>query len=117
MDSSRKKANPQNARAFIQATLKGYAYSVDNPDEACDLLIAGSNGALLNTDLVKASQKALVEGHFLRSENGAIGTIDPAKAEAIGTFLFDHGILLDANGTALTEKPDFSAYYTNSLLD
>lgn len=110
-------ANPQNARAFIQATLKGYAHSVDNPDEACDLLIAGSNGALLNTDLVKASQKALVEGHFLRSENGAIGTIDPAKAEAIGTFLFDHGILLDANGTALTEKPDFSAYYTNSLLD
>jgi len=110
-------ANPQNARAFIQATLKGYAHSVDNPDEACDLLIAGSNGALLNTDLVKASQKALVEGHFLRSENGAIGTIDPAKAEAIGTFLFDHGILLDANGTALTEKPDFSAYYTNGLLD
>jgi len=60
--------------------------------------------------------KALVEGHFLKGENGAIGTIDPAKAEAIGTFLFDHGILLDANGAALEEKPDFSAYYTNDLL-
>ncbi len=109
-------ANPQNARAFIQATLKGYAYSVDNPDEASDLLIAGSNGALLNTDLVKASQKALVEGHFLKSEAGAIGTIDPAKAQAIGAFLFDHGILVDANGVALKEKPDFSTYYTNDLL-
>lgn len=109
-------ANPENARAFIQATLKGFAYSVDNPDEACDLLIAGSNGALLNTELVKASQKALVEGHFLKGDNGAIGIIDPAKAEAIGTFLFDHGILLDANGAALKEKPDFSSYYTNDLL-
>ena len=109
-------ANPQNAGAFIQATLKGYAYSVDNPDEACDLLIAGSNGALLNTELVKASQKALVEGHFLKSTDGAIGLIDPAKAEAIGAFLFDHGILLDANGAALKEKPDFSTYYTNDLL-
>lgn len=109
-------ANSQSARAFIQATLKGYAYSVDSPDEACDLLIAGSNGALLNTELVKASQRALVDGRFLKSENGAIGTIDPAKANAIGAFLFDHGILLDANGVALKEKPDFSTYYTNDLL-
>lgn len=109
------KASPDQARAFIQATLQGYAYSVDHPDEACDLLISGSNGALLNTALVKASQKALVEGHFLKSEKGAIGTIDPALAEGIGKFLFDRGILVDANGAALKEKPDFSTYYTNAL--
>jgi ABC-type nitrate/sulfonate/bicarbonate transport system substrate-binding protein len=109
------KASPEKARAFIQATLQGYAYSVDHPDEACDLLISGSNGALLNTALVKASQKALVEGHFLKSEKGAIGTIDPALAEGIGKFLFDHTILVDANGAALKEKPDFSTYYTNAL--
>jgi ABC-type nitrate/sulfonate/bicarbonate transport system substrate-binding protein len=110
------KANPDQARAFIQATRQGYAYSVDHPDEACDLLISGSNGALLNTELVKASQKALIDGHFLKSESGAIGTVDPAKAEAIGAFLVEHGILLDANGAALKEKPDFTAYYTNDLL-
>jgi ABC-type nitrate/sulfonate/bicarbonate transport system substrate-binding protein len=110
------KANPDRARAFIQATRQGYAYSVDHPDEACDLLISGSNGALLNTELVKASQKALIDGHFLKSENGAIGTVDPTKAEAIGAFLIEHGILLDANGAALKEKPDFTTYYTNDLL-
>lgn len=109
-------ANPEHARAFIQATRQGYAYSVDHPDEACDLLISGSDGALLNAELVKASQKALIEGHFLKSETGAIGTIDPAKADAIGGFLVEHGILVDANGTALKEKPDFSTYYTNELL-
>ncbi|WP_454852324.1 ABC transporter substrate-binding protein [Rhizobium binxianense] len=110
------KASPEQARAFIQATRQGYAYSVDHLDEACDLLISGSNGALLNTELVKASQKALIDGHFLKSENGAIGTVDPAKAEAIGAFLVEHGILLDANGAALKEKPDFTTYYTNDLL-
>ncbi|PDV88057.1 myristoyl transferase [Rhizobium sp. H4] len=106
----------EHARAFIQATLQGYAYSVDHPDEACELLISNSNGALMNTELVKASQKALIDGHFLKSEAGVIGTIDPAKADAIGTFLLENGILVDANGAALKEKPDFSTYYTNELL-
>ncbi|MBY4632234.1 ABC transporter substrate-binding protein [Rhizobium croatiense] len=106
----------EHARAFIQATRQGYAYSVDHPDEACDLLISNSNGALMNTELVKASQKALIDGHFLKSEAGVIGTIDPAKADAIGAFLLENGILVDANGAALKEKPDFSTYYTNELL-
>lgn len=110
-------ASREHARAFIQATRKGYAYSVDHPDEACDLLISGSNGALMNTELVKASQKALIEGHFLKSEAGVIGTLDPAKAGAIGGFLVENGILVDANGAALKENPDFSTYYTNELLD
>lgn len=110
-------ASREHARAFIQATRKGYAYSVDHPDEACDLLISGSNGALMNTELVKASQKALIEGHFLKSEAGVIGKLDPAKAEALGSFLMENGILVDANGAALKEKPDFSTYYTNELLD
>ena len=110
-------ASREHARAFIQATRKGYAYSVDHPDEACELLISGSNGALMNTELVKASQKALIEGHFLKSEAGVIGKLDPAKAEGLGGFLMENGILVDANGAALKEKPDFSTYYTNELLD
>ncbi|MBX4971147.1 ABC-type nitrate/sulfonate/bicarbonate transport system substrate-binding protein [Rhizobium binae] len=108
-------ASREQARAFIQATRQGYAYSVDHPEEACDLLISNSNGALMNTELVKASQKALIDGHFLKSEAGVIGTIDPAKADAIGGFLLENGILLDANGATLKEKPDFSSYYTNEL--
>ncbi|MGO7888888.1 ABC transporter substrate-binding protein, partial [Rhizobium ruizarguesonis] len=40
-------ASREHASAFIQATRKGYAYYVDHPDEACDLLISGSNGALM----------------------------------------------------------------------
>ncbi len=46
-----------------------------------------------------------------------IGKLDPAKAEGLGGFLMENGILVDANGAALKEKPDFSTYYTNELLD
>ena len=36
---------------------------------------------------------------------------------AIGTFLFDAGILKDGNGAPVTAKPDFTAYYSNDYLD
>jgi len=55
-----------------------------------------------------------VEGHYLRTSDGVLGTFDPAKMAVIGAFMFEAGMLKDANGTALTAAPDFSAYYTNA---
>ena len=72
---------------------------------------------MLSTDaLIHASMKVLVDGQYLRGGDGAIGTIDPAKVEAIGGFLFGAGILRDRNGDALAEKPDFSTWFTNEYL-
>jgi ABC-type nitrate/sulfonate/bicarbonate transport system substrate-binding protein len=107
--------NPEAAKAFIQATKRGFDYSVDHPDESADLLIAGANGALTNTDLVKASLKELIAGHYLKTTDGKSGVIDPAKTLALGDFLFAHGILLDGQGVILKDKPDFGTYYTNAL--
>jgi ABC-type nitrate/sulfonate/bicarbonate transport system substrate-binding protein len=107
---------PDTASAFLAATLKGYAYAADHPDEAADLLIAVNPDALTDKELVHASLKALVEGHYLRDEKGEIGTINPAKNAAIGDYLFANGILKDGNGAALTAKPDFAAYISNDYL-
>ena len=52
----------------------------------------------------------------MKSEAGAIGTIDKAKVEAMGGYLFASGILLDGNGKALKERPDFEGYFTNEFL-
>jgi hypothetical protein len=60
--------------------------------------------------------QALVEGSYLKGEDGAVGTIDPAKVEAIGSFLFEAGILRDADGDVLAGKPDFSAWVANEYL-
>ena len=109
-------ANPKAASAFIEATLRGYQFAVDHPQEAGDLLIASNKDALTDPALIHASLKMLVDGHFLRSQSGVIGTIDKAKIEAMGAYLFTAGILRDADGKALKERPDFEGYFSNACL-
>ncbi len=108
--------HPDTAAAFISASRRGYAYAVEHPDEAADILVAANADTLLDRDFVRASLQALIDGHYLQTEEGAIGTIDPDKMEAMGSFLFEAGLLKDGNGAAVAEKPDFSTYYTNELL-
>ncbi|MFO1209243.1 MAG: ABC transporter substrate-binding protein [Amaricoccus sp.] len=109
-------AHPDTARAFLAATQRGYAYAAEHPDEAADILTGATAGMLANVALVRASMAALVEGHYLKGEDGAVGTIDPAKVEAMGGFLFDAGILQDGDGTILATKPDFGTWFTNEYL-
>ncbi|UCI24777.1 ABC transporter substrate-binding protein [Mesorhizobium sp. B2-8-5] len=109
-------ANPKAAAAFVKATRRGYAFAVDQALEAGELLIAANRDTLANPALIDASLKALNDGHFLKSANGAIGTMDKAKMEAMGGYLFASGILLDGNGKALKEKPDIEAYFSNGFL-
>ncbi|TGT18444.1 myristoyl transferase, partial [Mesorhizobium sp. M3A.F.Ca.ET.174.01.1.1] len=89
---------------------------VDHAKEAGELLVAANKATLTNPALIDASLKALNDGHFLKSTAGAIGTMDKAKMEAMGGYLFASGILLDGNGKALTTRPDFSAYFSNEFL-
>ena len=53
--------DPEAARAFLEATARGYVYAAENPEEAADMLIKGDNtGSLAEAEeLVKASQKFL----------------------------------------------------------
>lgn len=108
--------NAETARAFIGASRRGYDYAIAHPDEATEILVAANADVLLDRDFVRASLQALIDGHYLKAENGAIGTIDPAKMDAMGTFLFDAGILTDGNGAPVAAKPDFTTYYSNDYL-
>lgn len=109
-------ANPELAAAFVQATRRGYQFAIDHAGEAAALLIAANKDALTNPALIDASLKALIDGHFLRGKGGAIGIMDPAKMAAIGSYLFGAGILRDAEAKALTQRPDFSSYFSNAYL-
>ncbi len=108
--------NPETARAFLEATRRGYAFAAENPDEAAEILIEATEGMLSNPELVRASMAALVEGDYLRAEDGTVGLIDPLKVEAIGAFLYEAGVLRDQDGEVLDEKPDFSTWFTNDVL-
>ena len=107
-------ANPEAAAAFIAATKRGYAFAADHPEAAADIIIAANADVLTDRALITASLKALVDGHYLRTSDGVLGTFDPAKMAAIGAFMFDAGMLKDGNGNPLTTAPDFSAYYSNA---
>lgn len=109
-------ANPKPAAAFVQATRRGYQFAVDHPEDAAALLIAANKDALTNPALIHASLKALIDGHYLRSQSGAIGTMDPAKMGAIGGYLFASGILRDADGKLVAQRPDFGSYFRNDYL-
>lgn len=109
-------ANAGTAGAFVQAAQRGYAFAADNADAAADILIAETNGMLSNPELVHASMKALVEGGFLRDAGEPVGLIDADLINGITGFLFEAGILRDANGDALTEMPDVSDWTTNAYL-
>lgn len=109
-------ANAEAAAAFVEATRRGYQYAVENPAEAADILIAANSDVLTDPALIRASLKALIDGHYLRTPDGIIGTIDAAKIEAMGDYLFASGILRDADGDVVTERPDFSTYFTNDYL-
>jgi ABC-type nitrate/sulfonate/bicarbonate transport system substrate-binding protein len=109
-------ANPDTAAAFVKASRRGYAFAVENSDEAATILVDGNKDMLSDPAFIRASLKALVDGHYLARPDGTVGEIDPKKMEAIGEFLFSSAILRDANGEALTSKPDFTGYYTNEYL-
>lgn len=109
-------ANPDTAGAFVKAAQRGYAFAADNPGEAADILIAETKGMLSNPELVHASMAALVEGGFLRDPGEPVGLIDDSLVAGITGFLFEAGILRDANGDALKEMPDVSGWTTNAYL-
>lgn len=109
-------ANPDTAAAFVKASRRGYAFAVENPDAAAAILVDGNKDMLSDPAFIRASLKALVDGHYLARPDGTVGEIDPKKMEAMGEFLFSSRILRDANGEALASKPDFTGYYTNQYL-
>ena len=110
-------ANEELAASFIEATYEGYAYAVAHPEEAAEILVEENPDALTNPELVRASMQALIEGDYLKGEDGTIGLIDPEKMQRMGTFLFENGILRDADGDVAEDAPDFSRFYTNRFIE
>ena len=84
--------SPETAKAFLEATAKGYAYAAENPQEAADMLIAGDEtGSLTGSeDLVYASQEWL-SGQYI-ADADAWGVIDPERWDAFYKWLYDNGL-------------------------
>jgi ABC-type nitrate/sulfonate/bicarbonate transport system substrate-binding protein len=109
-------ANPDTARAFVQAAQRGYDFAANNPAAAADILIAQTAGMMSNPDLVRASMDALVDGGYLQDPGEPVGLIDNEMFTNITRFLFEAGIMRGEDGRPLTQMPDVSAWFTNDYL-
>lgn len=94
---------------FMRATLAGYEWAADNPDEAAEILIAA--GDFPNPDLVRGSMKLIAEGGFLRDGGTPVGKIDGTRLHGMAQFLADYGVLKDATGNALAAPVDTSEWF------
>ena len=94
---------PSTAKAFLEATAKGYEYAAEHPKEAADMLIEGdSTGSLRGAeDLVYASQEWLSKEYI--ADSSQWGVFDEARWNAFYKWLADHDLTVhDLSGTGFT---------------
>jgi ABC-type nitrate/sulfonate/bicarbonate transport system substrate-binding protein len=100
---------PEMVEAFMRATQEGYAWAAENPAEAAELLLAA--GDFPNAELVQGSMQKIAGEGYLKDEARPVGGIDPARLERMAKFLFDSGVLKDAQGAPLAWPGDISGWY------
>ncbi len=95
--------SPEAAKAFLAATVKGYEYAIEHPEEAADMLIAGdTTGSLEDArELVAASQKWISARY--KADEAAFGRFDPDRWNAFYTWLYNNGLTAhDLSGVGFT---------------
>lgn len=85
--------NPETAKAFLEATAKGYQYAIDNPKEAAQMLIEGdTTGALADSeDLVVASQEWISEQYI--ADGDKWGYIEADRWNGFYNWLWENELI------------------------
>lgn len=86
-------SNPDAAKAFLEATRKGYEYAIQNPDEAAQILIDGDETGSLkgSEELVKASQEWLAHEYIADAKQW--GYIEPARWDGFYAWLYQENLI------------------------
>jgi ABC-type nitrate/sulfonate/bicarbonate transport system substrate-binding protein len=109
--------DPATAKAFVTATAQGFAFAALNPDEAASILVSANPGVFdSNPALPKASAAYLAKERLFLDPHSGVGTQTLATWSGYSGFLYDHGLLVDAQGMALTAAPDYASLFTNQFL-
>lgn len=87
------KDDPETAKAFVEATKKGYEFAVENPEEAAKMLIAGdTTGSLKDSEeLVTESQKWLSKQYIADAESW--GVIDAERWDNFYKWLWENELI------------------------
>jgi NitT/TauT family transport system substrate-binding protein len=108
---------PDVAKRFVAATVRGFELANSDPDAASAMLIAENPGVFdANPNLPLASGRFLAEGRYYVDAGGRVGPQTLEKWKSYSGFLYEEGLLVDAAGKPLTEPPDYGALFTNDFL-
>jgi ABC-type nitrate/sulfonate/bicarbonate transport system substrate-binding protein len=108
---------PDAARRFVAATVQGFQFAADHPDDAAADLISENPGVFdANPDLPKRSQEFLAQKRLLVDDAGRFGTQALERWTGYSSFLAAQGLLVDSAGKPLPKPLDYSALFTNDFL-
>jgi ABC-type nitrate/sulfonate/bicarbonate transport system substrate-binding protein len=110
-------AHPDLARRFVGATVAGFRFAADQPDDAAAILIAQNPGVFdANPKLPLDSARFLAQGHYYVDAAGQVGTQTLDQWTAYSKFLYDQGLLTGADGRPLASPPDYAGLFTDEFL-
>ena len=97
-------SDPETAKAFLDATAKGYEYAIADPESAAYMLIEGdTTGSLLSSEeLVLKSQEWISQQYIADADSW--GVIDAQRWNNFYKWLSDEGLIAKAlpDGTGFT---------------
>jgi len=108
---------PDVARRFVAATVRGFQLAADDPDTAAQMLIAENPGAFdANPQLPVASAELLAKDRYYVDANDNVGTQTLERWKGYSGFLYDQGLLVDGLGKPLAKAPDYASLFSNDFL-
>jgi ABC-type nitrate/sulfonate/bicarbonate transport system substrate-binding protein len=94
--------NPDEVSAFVQAVKRGYQYTIENPEEAAEILVENAPELEEQADFVSASQAWISERYAENPEEW--GYIDEERWNAFYDWLYENDLV----ETDLTETQRFT---------
>jgi ABC-type nitrate/sulfonate/bicarbonate transport system substrate-binding protein len=110
-------ANPETAAAFVGASARGLQFAASSPDEAAAILVEQNPGVFdANPELPLASARFMAAQRLLVDASGNVGVQTLETWAGYSGFLYEQGLLTDADGKPLASPPDYATLFTNDLL-
>jgi NitT/TauT family transport system substrate-binding protein len=96
---------PDLVERFVRATLRGYQYAIEHPDEASDLTLKYDE--TLDSGFQRASMRAEIP--LIDTGDAPIGTMDKAVWQSTQDMLLEQGFI--------SSPVDLNALYTNEFVE
>ena len=110
-------SQPDVARRFVDATVRGFEVAALDPDSAAAILVSENPGVFdAAPELPLESALYLARGEYLLDDAGRFGPQTLEQWRGYSGFLYTEGLLTGPDGAPLGAPPDYGSLFTNDFL-